>query len=216
MFVKFKSTELLLYDEYLILKDTNDYLHTKERKILKDDIMSFMYNQKNFTTTSYGGRVGGSVRVAKGVYINTSKPYYKKHTNTKYSPYMLLTSGEKIYLGDVFQFDTDFPILKHKIMKCNAWKNCSSIVELEEELEREKKANIQNQNLVLPLFWIWFAFFIYSIFTLNVTLIIFSIMSVTYFMLISYVVHLIKNKRITYAICVIIFIILSALGLLLD
>jgi len=216
MLIKFKSTELLLYDEYLIVKDTNDYLDTKERKILKDDIMSFMYNQKKFTTTSYGGRVGGSVRVAKGVYINTSTPYYNKNTNTKYSPYILLTSGEKIYLGDVFQFDADFPIIKQKIMKCNAWKNCSNITELEEELEKEKKANIKKQNLGLPLFWIWFAFFIFSIFTLNPTLMMFSVMSLTYFMLISYVVDLIKNKRTTYAICVIIFIILSALGLLLD
>jgi hypothetical protein len=216
MLINFKSIELLLFDEYLIVKDVRSYSGIKERKIIKDDIMSFMYNQKDFTTTSYGGRVGGSVRVAKGVYIKTSTPYYNKNTNTKYSPYILLTSGEKIYLGDVFQFDTDFPILKHKIMKCNAWKNCSSIVELEEELEKEKKENIQKQNLELPLFWIWFAFFIYSIFTLNPTLIIVSIMSITYFMLISYVVDLIKNKRTTYAICLIIFIILSVIGLLLD
>ncbi len=214
MLIKFKSIELSLFDEYLIVKDVNAYLGTKERKILKDDIISFMSNQKDFTTTSYGGRVGGSVRVAKGMYINISTPYYNKNTNTKYSPYILLTSSEKIYLGDVFQFDTDFPILKHKIMKCNAWKNCSSIVEFEEELEKEKKANIQKQNLELPLLWIWFAFFIYSIFTLNATLIMFSIMSLTYFMLISYVVNLIKNKRITYAICVIIFIIVSVIGLL--
>ena len=173
MLIKFKSIELSLFDEYLIVKDVNAYLGTKERKILKDDIISFMSNQKDFTTTSYGGRVGGSVRVAKGMYINISTPYYNKNTNTKYSPYILLTSSEKIYLGDVFQFDTDFPILKHKIMKCNAWKNCSSIVEFEEELEKEKKANIQKQNLELPLLWIWFAFFIYSIFTLNATLIMF-------------------------------------------
>lgn len=49
MFVKFKSKELLLYDEYLIVKDANDYLGKKDRTILKNDIMSFILNQESLT-----------------------------------------------------------------------------------------------------------------------------------------------------------------------
>lgn len=132
-----------------------------------------------------------SVKIAKGVYMRNSVPYQNKTTHTKYSPKMILRTGKTYYLGDTFEFDSNFNSIGTNIVKCNKWIESQNLDILFETLEKNEKET--NYMATISIGWTIFLFL--SFFTANIWFILFVFMLPCFYFIFETIKTFINSKN---------------------
>lgn len=195
----FRGSSINLYDDYIII-NRNSSINIEGTKIYKNEISSFFMDKTYDTSNVRSGSVGGSVRVAKGIYLRTSTPYYKNVTTKRYTPKIVLKSTESIYFDTILDNDMHYTLYQENIRRFSLWLKCTDLDEFNRnaqiEKERMEKEALNSFNFDYgTLAIIWFVVSIISFFSGNPSFVIFMILLPSIFLLGSLILGSIKRKR---------------------
>lgn len=188
--LRFKEFSLVTNGEYLEIEGgTYD-----GRRLYKKDISSIFLEEKSYTSNTRKGSVGGSVRIAKGVYLSTSTPYYDKKTISAYTPKIVLKDLEVLSFSRISDSSLSYASYKQNIEKVKSWLSSNDLFEykvIQHNKEiRHKKESREGATIVIAI-WVWLIAIVVSLFSGAVNFLIFLFI----FPLILAVISMIGYKR---------------------
>lgn len=170
----FKKTSIELYDDYMII-NKNSFLN-EPVKLSKEEILSISFTKSEFTNRVRTGNSGFSMRVAKGMYYRRSTPCYSNVKTYWFNPIITLKNNEIIYLESVMEYEKLDTMYQNNINSISMWLNSRSLVDYHTSLKKYNDEKATQETHTGIICFMWFALFIYSIFSGSFSFFVFMLM----------------------------------------